>query len=474
MSSEQNNDSLDYKVKILVIIILIILGSLATCQGPFLVRVFFIIMASIFPAMMYWLFIKNMKHGHLGVFFNNLDKLGLLGHMRIKVNGDCKKELDLSRERRIYTYLHKFQGVYGPFTDDLRDEIDEKIQKTPQHPIQFNSKPTKFFKPQTCIPIFFATVLITIGWVITLPPIENTSIFTVLENISLNLCTYPVNVTLPTEFLTNANNTAYLLNLGPLTPNQTPVNFAFLGAYLFSVVMLVHRYHRRDLRASAYVSVSLRIILAIILIWTVQTLVIVMDIVNTTWSFDPIHLMVAGFIIGAFPQTGWQLIEMFAKNICGLVTPTFKTPLPLKDIEGLTIWNEARLEEEDIMNIPNMATADIVDLMLTTQISPDRIIDWVDQAILYTCIGPEDKKSSSLRQELRSYGIRTASSLIEIYKESESSDETLAQKLPKIDLSKIDTLIVTIKTNPNIKLIQTWKKYPIKSPIKEACQSDEM
>ncbi len=45
-----------------------------------------------------------------------------------------------------------------------------------------------------------------------------------------------------------------------------------------------------------------------------------------------------------------------------------------------------------------MATADIVDLMISTRISADRIVDWVDQSILLTHLGPEREKKDSERR----------------------------------------------------------------------------
>jgi hypothetical protein len=87
--------------------------------------------------------------------------------------------------------------------------------------------------------------------------------------------------------------------------------------------------------------------------------------------------------------------------------------LPLSQIDGLSVWHEARLEAEDIENIHNLATADLVELILNTKIAPTRIIDWVDQAILLTALPPvsRDDKSVWLGDELRNNAIRTASTL---------------------------------------------------------------
>ncbi len=41
---------------------------------------------------------------------------------------------------------------------------------------------------------------------------------------------------------------------------------------------------------------------------------------------------------------------------------------PLSELDGLTVWHETRFQEEDIENVLNMATVDIVHLMLHTQV----------------------------------------------------------------------------------------------------------
>jgi hypothetical protein len=138
------------------------------------------------------------------------------------------------------------------------------------------------------------------------------------------------------------------------------------------------------------------------------------------------------------------------------------TQLSLSDLDGLTVWHEARLEEEDIENIPNMATADVVDLMLYTRLPPDRIIDWVDQAILYTHLGPgpeSDPANTTLRRPLRAHGIRTATSLIEVYRRSHARGDQAAFKalLPGKGCSPMCSLVEALETNPNLELISTWR-----------------
>lgn len=106
-----------------------------------------------------------------------------------------------------------------------------------------------------------------------------------------------------------------------LVPNLEPMYFAFLGAYFFSIQALFRRYIRRDLLGSAYVGVSLRVIVAIIGTWVaVQLLPSVMagsvkTIQESTASTGAhgggVLPLVIGFTIGIFPPLIWQMLRQF-------------------------------------------------------------------------------------------------------------------------------------------------------------------
>jgi uncharacterized membrane protein len=250
-----------------------------------------------------------------------------------------------------------------------------------------------------------------------------------------------------------------------------PTIYAFLGAYFFSLQMLFRRYVREDLRKSAYLAVSLRIVLAVIGTW------IAIEAIKATGKVDDTSksLLVVGFVIGVFPRIAWQFIQGAFKALMrklGLseeILPSMESRLPVSDLDGLTVWHESRLEEEDIENIPNMATTEIVDLMLSTRFPPDRIIDWVDQAILFTHLGPRqegEKKGETRRDLLRLCGIRTATSLIGAFEAAESrkldpEDKEDAKKVEEI-LSKalggdVRSFLVAMETEPNLALILAWR-----------------
>jgi hypothetical protein len=431
-----------------------------------ILRSFFLLIVCLLPATLYYLFIASSKSSLLHEYFTILSRLGLLGR-QIYGTEESANESELERKVRVMSYIEKFESVYGSIPADLAGEIvdstnpDEKDAKVPAfHKYSTEKMLGGIFTPETTIPVVLATLLIGLGWILTLPPwelVQAESQVSDLKDMAL-----------------------------VLKPEAYTVNFAFLGAYFFSLQMLFRRYLRKDLRGNAYTAVSLRIILAIIGIWAlVQALPIVTelpfvgDYIEQNPSGDANSMLVIGFVIGAFPPLVWQIIQSAFKFLTGarFFVPSLRSVMPVNELDGLTVWHEARLEEEDIENVPNMATADIVELMLHTRIPRERIIDWVDQALLYTVLGPEkaDKSEkekrgdgedeggqvskSSYRAKLRRHGIRTATDLIVAYEKSKEQNEleSFEKILPTEGRHCIQSIVDVLSTYPNVKVIMRWR-----------------
>jgi hypothetical protein len=81
--------------------------------------------------------------------------------------------------------------------------------------------------------------------------------------------------------------------------------------------------------------------------------------------------------------------------------------LPLTKLDGVDIYERARLESEGITTIQALAKHDLVELVLQTRIPVARLIDWTDQAILQLHAGGEDDALEVLQRN----GLRTASDL---------------------------------------------------------------
>ena len=373
-------------------------------------RAVFLIVVCLLPAAMWYLFLVTRKASLLNEFLANLDRLGLLRQ--------AKSEDKASRGRRIQSYLQKFEAIYGDLPPDIHaDVLKDRLGQYSRE----DAGGVATLSTAT-VPVMLSTVLIALGWFVTLPPYEADALIDTRPGVQA------------------------------LTLTGTPVQLAFLGAYFFSLQMLFRRYVLKDLGGSAYVAVSIRIILAVIGTW----------ILMVVGGLDEKYLLVAGFVFGVFPRVIWQIVASIFKKTAGIIVPSMISQLPLSDLDGLTVWHEARLEEEDIENIPNMATADLVELLLNTRLPPERIIDWTDQAILYTQLGPQEEKKGEVnaREKLRIHGIRTATSLL--WASAEARRQGNQESFDKIltDLegnSAMPTLEASLTTNSNLDLIQLWR-----------------
>ena len=436
-------------------------------QMPVL-RFLFILVASLLPGVLCYLFVITKRHSLLNEFLINVEKLGLLPDNFAEM-GDASAELVLE------VYFRKFESVYGP--------LDEASRKQAIREIVGRVGTVKALQTaQSLKPPSDAAIAAT-----------GTGDGSLRKDIDdLGVHVLPANLGYPLVLATLLISLGWLLAL-PLThvrgdgadwadafvPEATPVNFAFLGAYFFSMQMLFRRYVVRDVSGSAYTSVSIRILLAVIGTWAVLAAWAALPaLFPGLAAFKPFERvpaeapnglnyggLVIGFVIGVFPEIAWQIIrDFFARVFKNIVLRTFDNEMPLRMLDGLTVWHETRLAEEDVENVPNMATVEIAQLMLHTPFPPERIIDWVDQAILYTHLG----EAKEPRETLRKHGIRTASGLLAAHAGSvQKGDDNVFENMlgtaavPAVvgaGRSCIRSLLDAIKTEANLKLVLNWNK----------------
>ncbi len=451
---------------------LLVLFSLFIPKFPqyqfYALRLPYLILVTLLPGVMFYLFMVNRKTSLLNEFIANLDRLGVLAAPPVSDVGPISK---LQEERyayyrwwrRVTSYVRKFEAIYGCVSPEVLQQAFEgagtvTVPGAPSSQVAAtaasfgwpegagivpgsSSSPEaeKASPTETKIPVVVSTLLIALGWLVTLP----------LQRPA-------------------TGDTDWMSALS--LDHSTPLHFAFLGAYFFSLQMLFRRYVLRDLRPSAYMAISIRIILAVIGTWIVTAAADGMGLMRGKSS-----LLIVGFVIGVFPPVVWQFVQSAFKKIgAGFVLPSLQSQLPISDLDGLTVWHESRLEEEGIENIPNMAMADIVELMVQTRLPAEQIIDWVDQAILYTNLGPQPEKKkdgASPRQRLRAQGIRTATSLQVSYErctpgsDREAFEKVLSAPDGSAVRSPMRSLVDTLTTNSNLELVRAWKGLP-ESPDK--------
>jgi hypothetical protein len=226
-------------------------------------------------------------------------------------------------------------------------------------------------QPGTLSPVLVATVVIAFGWTLTMVGTGGTP--------SLDALFYP---------------------------NYTPVAFAFLGAYFFALHAILRGYVRGDLRPKTYSYIVVRILSVLVLAWILEALM-----------GDGKEVLALAFVTGIVPDTALYRIREFMRAAGSSrrdMNSLFET-LPLTNLDGIDLYDRARLETEGVTNIEALAHHDLVDLMIQTRIPVARLVDWTDQAILYLHLGVDaagrDTKGRSALETLRRHGIRTATDL---------------------------------------------------------------
>ena len=306
-------------------------------------------------------------------------------------------------EHLIDIYLKKYSALYGP-----------------PDPSGFGSA---LLQGETSFPVLFATFVVGMGWIL---------FFFVGSMEQLAASTFE------NGFV-------------------SPFTFGFLGAYLFSLQMLFRRYVQSDLKSVAYTHISQRILLT--WVWAFVLSVVPWEMFGVTLSDNKTAFVsILAFVVGVFPDIAWQVVTQFIRLVLSIPLPSFREKYPLHEIEGITIWVEARLLEEDVENIENLISTGIVDLMLRTNLKPERIVHWIDQGVLLLHLGHEKRKP--LQQALRERGIITATDLMYPYK---AATVTSPSGVPGIFLSdKLDPLVrdlvAAIEDDPNMYHVLAWRE----------------
>lgn len=306
-------------------------------------------------------------------------------------------------------YQQKFEGVFGTIPSP-----------------EAATDPT--FPRDKLAPVILATVLLSVGWVVVVMPVSQLDLG---------------------WFISSSTDGTHL-------PLET-IRFGFLGAYFYAVQMLVRRYFQNDLKAGAFYNVVMRIVVVALLTW----------VVDLVYASEPQSTRsVLAFVIGVFPDVGWKAIQATIKLGLRVVVRSLRQQYPLSDLDGLNVWYEARLLEEGIEDMQNLMTCNLVDVMLNTRIPVDRLVDWVDQSLLFLHLG-KDEKDFKARETLRRYGIRTATDLEDAFAEPKQDDELAKEHIKRLsrilntqesEPSVLITVLAALRAEANFHHVRAWRR----------------
>jgi hypothetical protein len=321
------------------------------------------------------------------------------------------------REDANNLYVQKFLAAYG--TARIPGDKDQW---------------TDHRKKGSLLPVGLCTILLAVGWALVVQP-EPISTDQILRSVTLS--GQPI---LPVEAL----------------------RFAFLGSYVFVIEILIRRYFQDDLKASAYLTCTERILTAVLFVTAI----------HQVWRWDAGQEAAFAFAVGVFPMVGVRALQSLLSMPLRPLLKNLDKEYPLSEIDGLNIWYESRLLELGIEDMQNLATANIVDVMLRTRVPVGRLVDWIDQAILDLRV--RDGGDNSDRADLRRLGIRTATDLEDALRPSAASPwvhnygqmepEGFVQGMQdalndRAQPSVIFAIWKTLAREPNLYHVRRWKEY---------------
>lgn len=183
----------------------------------------------------------------------------------------------------------------------------------------------------------------------------------------------------------NADENAYVLSL-------VAFQWGFVGAFVYAVQDIARRLVWLDLAPRSLFAMSIRIVVASLVALVVQ-LYLLGGEEGASIAAIPI-----AFSVGFFPQRGLHLIEGVALNALQKVSTLAKQPasqvpdLPLTLLSGASSWGRARLREEVIDTVRDLADTSMRTLLLNAPFSLGQLSDWKDQAELI-CHFPKELKA---------------------------------------------------------------------------------
>ena len=229
---------------------------------------------------------------------------------------------------------------------------------------------------------------------------------------------YPFGLAMPVIVATLLITAGWLLATLPQPPGtpippatRQAVLFGFLGAYFFAVNMTFRRYVRADLNPKAYSQVVVRLLTTAIL---AMVLSVIAGPAAGPGSAALPALCAAAFLTGIVPETAMAIVRQSVQRygLTARIAPGTDEQHVVTVLDGINLYDRARLLEEGIENVENLAHAGLIELMLRTRIPTARLVDLYDQAILYLHLATGDERPAGAWRRLRLCGIRTATDLV--------------------------------------------------------------
>jgi hypothetical protein len=236
--------------------------------------------------------------------------------------------------------------------------------------------------------------------------------------------------------------------------------FGFLGAYFFSVSTVLRSYVLGDLQPKIYSQITGRILLVAVLTSVISL---------TEWGDNRAALAVA-FFAGIVPDTVllwlWEGVRKLRRTK-EQRRDAIAEAQPLTELDGIDLYERARLSAEGVTNVEALAHGNLIDLLLHTRIPGGRLVDWVDQAILYlhTALRGDGSTSREIFDALRALGIRTATDFHRVTDTPEGMDWLVEASNGLFTIAQLQLLRLAIADDEWMRHLRSWRRQGRRSSV---------
>jgi hypothetical protein len=244
----------------------------------------------------------------------------------------------------------------------------------------------------------------------------------------------------------------------------TAMRYGFLGAYAFSFLLIYRRSTTFDLQPPVYMNCALILIAGLIFNYVAFEAIRTIKADDASISGVGAGLSaILAFSLGYFPNFAPQWFNRVASAALG-GSQRRADALPLGLIDGVSELHEVRLRDNGIDNVSNLASAEIHDLVINTNFNLQQVVDWVDQALLYSHLEPSEIDN------FRRTGIRTLSDFQSLWKnlcvdpDDPASDQKTDDRRREIanqlltTPERLDLLYKATENGPNILYVKDFFK----------------
>ena len=295
--------------------------------------------------------------------------------------------------RRVFSYrtyghfariVHRKESAWG---EEEIVELDRIKRAANEEATEFVIGRKQFYSRDYLLPLCLLTAVSAVGWY-----------YIFLSGTLTNLY----------KFVVQGGSAAGINAL--LTANMAPFTVAFLGGWIFVIIMLLNNWTRDDLypRTFFYAAVHLMIALMIGFAFSVAGNLESSPLVVFSVNAIAFAASIAPYdSIGLFLQRWFEsLRKVLPDNRQNVQRTDAWVDHEIRDLPGLSNWDEVRLHQEGISSMTGLATANLERLVLQTQYSGATLANWVDQALLRV------HADKATMDKLFAANIRTATDLL--------------------------------------------------------------